>query len=288
MVREIPSQRQLIREFSITPRKSLGQNFIVEEGVLNKIADMCHCGKDETVVEIGAGLGGLTSRLAFQAKEVLGIEKDKRLSHLLKTRIIRQNNIKIIQQDALHFNYETAAAIAGGRIKVVGNLPYVIASRLTIKLLRTKRCIEEMILMYQKEVADRFTSLPGSKNYGFLTLIAGLYADIEPLLSVGREVFFPRPKVESALVRFKLLSEPREYLINERFFAMVVKAAFSQRRKKLRNALALKNDHLSPDIIEKVCAEIDVDPNRRGETLSLQEFALLSNQLFYLLNPNED
>jgi len=286
MVITVPSQRQLLKKFSLRPRKSLGQNFIIDEEILNKIVEMCYCHKDETVIEIGAGLGGLTSRLAVQAKMVLAIEKDKKLSQLLKTKIIKQNNIKIIQQDALHFDYETAASIAGGPLKVVGNLPYVIASRLTIKLLKTKKCIKEMILMYQKEVANRLTSQPGNKNYGFLTIIANLYADIEPLFSLGKEVFYPRPKVESALVRFKVLSQPREYLINERYFFMLVKSAFSQRRKKLRNALSPKSSHLSSDIIERVCREMDLDPGRRGETLSLKEFALLSNNLFSFLNLN--
>lgn len=281
----IPSQMKLIKAFSIRPRKSLGQNFIIKEEILDKIVELCHLQKDDTVVEIGAGLGGLTSRLAARVDTVLAIEKDWKLANLLRTKIIKQKRVKVIHQDALLFDYQLAASNAGRPIKVVGNLPYNIASPLTIELLKKRNCIEKMVLMYQKEVADRLTALPGNKKYGFFTIIVNNYADVEPFLSIGKEAFYPRPKVESALISFKPLPCPREKLENEKYFTMVVKSAFSQRRKKLRNALkSTEGADLSSDFIETICSETGIDPNRRGETLTLKEFARLSNHLFFALS----
>jgi 16S rRNA (adenine1518-N6/adenine1519-N6)-dimethyltransferase len=279
---------KLIKVFSIRPRKRLGQNFIIKEEILDKIVELCHFQKDDTVVEIGAGLGGLTSRLAARVDTVLAIEKDWKLANLLRTKIIKQKGVKIIHQDALLFDYQLAASNAGRPIKVVGNLPYNIASPLTIELLKKRNCIEKMVLMYQKEVADRLTAIPGNKKYGFLTIIATLYADVMPSLSVGKDAFYPRPRVESTLISFKPLPCLREKLENEKYFTMVVKSAFSQRRKKLRNALkSTEGADLSSDFIEMICRETGIDPNRRGETLTLKEFARLSNHLFFALSKRE-
>lgn len=277
------SQLHLVKRFLIRPRKRLGQHFIIKEEILDRIVELCHFQKNDVVVEIGAGLGGLTTRLAACAETVLAIEKDGELANLLKTKIIKQKNVTIVHQDALYFDYQLASSKGGRLLKVVGNLPYNIASLLTIELLK-KKCIEAMFLMFQKEVAERITASPGTKEYGFLTIMANLYAEVAPLLFVGKEAFYPPPKVESALIHFKLLSQPREALKNETFFVMVVKSAFAQRRKKLRNALkTLKGADVPSSEIEKICSETGIDPNRRGETLTVKEFALLSNHLFSTL-----
>ena len=284
MRNSIPSQMKLIKELSIHPRRSLGQHFLIDEKILDQIVRLGNFQKDDIVVEIGPGLGGMTTRLATEVEMVLAIEKDRKLVNLLRTQIIKEKRVKIIHQDAFHFDYQLAAIKTGRPLKIIGNLPFNIASPLTIELLNKGKCIEEMMFMYQKEVAERIMALPGSKNYGFLTVMANLYADIKPILLVGKEAFYPQPKVESMVINFKLLPNLREELENEKFFIMVVKSAFGQRRKKLRNALrSLKIGDLSAEFIESVCNEVNIDPNRRGETLNLKEFALLSNHLFSVL-----
>jgi len=276
---EIISQRKLIKDFSILPRKNMGQNFIVQEEILNRIVECCGFTKEDIVVEIGAGLGGLTCRLAEQVKRVFAIEKDGKLATLLRTKIIRKSNVKIIHQDALRFDYQRAANEAGQALNVVGNLPFYIASLLTIELLKKGDHISGMVLMYQKEVAERITAQPGNKNYGFLTLMANLYADSVVVLSVGKEAFYPRPKVESKVIKFNLLPFPREPLEDEKFFAVFVKTLFSQRRKTLKNAIKAIGT-FSSEFIERLFTEGTIDPNKRPETLTLREFVFLSNQLF--------
>ena len=278
------SQMELIKKYLIHPRKGLGQHFLIKEEILDKIIKLCHFQKDDIVVEIGPGLGALTNRVETRVQMVLAIEKDWKLANLLGTQILNKKRVKVIHQDAFSFDYQLAALRTGRPLKVIGNLPFNIAAPLTVELLKKGNCIEEMVLMYQKEVAERITALPGGKKYGFLTIAANLYADIRSNFLVGKEAFFPRPKVESSVLSFKVLPHPREKLANRRYFATVVKSAFSQRRKKLRNALkSLQGGELSSEFIEMVCNEIGIDPNRRGETLSLKEFALLSNRLFFMI-----
>jgi 16S rRNA (adenine1518-N6/adenine1519-N6)-dimethyltransferase len=278
----LDSQHNLIRKFVVKPKKTLGQHFVIQEEILDRIVECCGIERGDTVVEIGAGLGGLTRRLAACAQTVLALEKDWRLANLLKTEIITDNNVKVIHQDAFEFDYQLASSIAGRSLKVVGNLPYNIASRLTIELLR-KGCIEEMCLMFQKEVADRITAAPGGKDYGFFTIIGNLYAEVEHVFDIQETAFYPRPKVQSSLIRFRIPPSLREPVDNEKYFASVVKIALSQRRKKLRNALKTLN--VSADDIERVCSEINVDSNRRSEALTVKEFAMLSNRLLSVLPP---
>jgi len=248
--------------------------------MLDKIVHLCQLQKDDTVVEIGPGLGGLTTRLAERVKTVLAIEKDGKLANLLRNQIVKQKNIKVIHQDAFYFDYQLAASQSGCPLKVVGNLPYNIASPLTIELLKKRGCIESLVCMYQQEVGRRITASADTKDYGILTVFVNLYADTAQLLLVGKEAFYPQPKVDSAIISFSLLPNPRESLENEQYFVTVVKSAFSQRRKKLRNALRTCGpSDLSPEFIEMVCRETGIDPNRRGETLTVKEFARLANHL---------
>ncbi|HAX99245.1 MAG TPA: ribosomal RNA small subunit methyltransferase A [Candidatus Atribacteria bacterium] len=278
---------KLIKDFSVHPRKKMGQHFIVKNEVLTSIVSLGNFQKEDIVVEIGAGLGGLTTLLAERARIVLAIEKDGNLVNLLRTKIIKNKNVKIIHQDALNFDYYKAATEEGKLLKVVGNLPYNIASLLTIELLKKGEAISSMLLMYQKEVAERIIAQPGNKNYGFLTLMANLYSDSEEILSVGRESFYPRPKIESKLIKFNLLPSPREKLEDVIFFTFVIKTLFSQRRKKLRNSIKpLLGNTISGKIIENLFEDGGIDPNQRPETLTLKEFSFLCNQLFINLNPN--
>ena len=279
---EIIPQRKLIKDFSILPRKNMGQNFIILEEILDHIVECCSFSKEDVVVEIGAGLGGLTCRLSEKVKRVFAIEKDGKLANLLRTNILRKNNVTIIHQDALHFDYLKAADEAGQALVVVGNLPFYIASLLTIELLKKGNHISRMVLMYQQEVAERITAQPGNKNYGFLTLMANLYSDSVVVLSVGKEAFYPRPKVESKVIKFNLLPFLREPIEDENFFKVFVKTLFSQRRKTLKNAMK-STGTFSSEFFERLFMEGAINPMRRPETLTLKEFVFLSNKLFLRL-----
>jgi 16S rRNA (adenine1518-N6/adenine1519-N6)-dimethyltransferase len=276
---QIIPQRTLIKDLKILPRKNMGQNFIIQEQVLDHIVEFCDLTQDDVVIEIGAGLGGLTCRLAEQVKRVFAIEKDGKLATLLRTKIIRKSNVTIVHQDALRFDYVRAAEEAGQSLKVVGNLPFYIASLLTIELLKKGKYISQMLLMYQKEVAERITAQPGNKNYGFLTLMANLYADAVVALSVGKEAFYPRPKVDSKVIKFNLLPFVREPLEDEKFFTAFVKTLFSQRRKTLKNAIRAVGT-FPPEFVERLFTEGAIDPIKRPETITLKEFVFLSNQSF--------
>jgi 16S rRNA (adenine1518-N6/adenine1519-N6)-dimethyltransferase len=276
---QIIPQRKLIKDFSILPRKNMGQNFIIQEEILEQIVACCDFSKDDVVIEIGAGLGGLTCRLAEKVKQVFAIEKDGKLANLLRTKIIRKSNVTIVHQDALCFDYTRVFEDVGKPYKVVGNLPFYIASLLTIELLKKGKYISHMLLMYQKEVAERITAQPGNKHYGFLTLMANLYTDAFPVVSVGKKAFYPQPKVDSEVVKFDLLPVPREPIEDENFFASFIKTLFSQRRKTLKNAIkSAGNFH--PEFIARIFVEGGIDPKNRPETLTLKEFAFLANKLF--------
>ncbi|HNR14516.1 MAG TPA: 16S rRNA (adenine(1518)-N(6)/adenine(1519)-N(6))-dimethyltransferase RsmA [Thermodesulfobacteriota bacterium] len=289
MMKVYPSQLQLIKHYGIRPKKSLGQNFIIRNDILDQIVGFCELDGSEWVVEIGAGLGGLTVRLADSAAMVLALEKDKQLAQVLENEIGRNKRIKIIRHDALLFDYHYAASTAGTRLVVAGNLPYNVASRLTVELIARRECFSRMVFMYQQEVAERIMALPGTKDYGVLTLLCNLHTDVHQLLSIGKDAFYPRPKVESTLLRFTFLPSSRVPVENEGYFTAVVKAAFSQRRKKLKNALRkVAGMELSSDVVEAGCIAAGVDPGRRGETLDLREFALLANQLVRLVGEMKD
>ena len=253
--------------------------------MLDSIVDRCDLKQTDYVVEIGAGLGGLTCRLQDRAQGVFAIEKDRRLAHFLKTQMVKSKATKVIHQDAFLFDFERAASVAGSPLVVVGNLPYSVASRLTLDLVRKHLVIKKMVLMYQKEVGERITALPGTKAYGFLTVVCNLHADITIFLEVGKNAFFPKPKVDSQVLGFTVLPVPRFKVENEQYFLNVVKSAFAQRRKKLRNALkTIKGMPVPTDIIDVTLEKENLDPNRRGETLSVEEFCRLANGLFAGMN----
>ncbi|MCX8011952.1 MAG: 16S rRNA (adenine(1518)-N(6)/adenine(1519)-N(6))-dimethyltransferase RsmA [Desulfobacterota bacterium] len=273
---EVVTQKKLIRDFLVKPQKNLGQHFIIHEQLFDKIIENSNLASDDVVVEIGAGLGGLTTRLAKKVKVVFAIEKDGNLVNLLKSKIIKNENIKIIHQDALLFDYQQVAKETGKSLKIIGNLPFFIASPITFKLLRKRDFIECMVFMYQKEVAERILATPGGKDYGFLTVVANFYADLKPIISVAKEAFFPQPKVDSKVIKFQLLPSPRLAVENENFFLTVVKTLFSQRRKKLRNAI---RPLLGIRSVESFFHQVAIDPNQRPEMLAVEKFVALSNCL---------
>ncbi|MFH1625797.1 MAG: 16S rRNA (adenine(1518)-N(6)/adenine(1519)-N(6))-dimethyltransferase RsmA [Pseudomonadota bacterium] len=269
-----------LRKYKIRPKKWLGQNFLLDENVLEQITILCDLKRDEVVVEIGAGLGALTTRLAPRVSKVLAIELDKTLASLLKNEIIKDGNVKVVNQDILKLNFPEVAELYGGKLKVVGNIPYSISAPLVFKLIDCRAFLSVGVLMFQKEVADRIVANPGTKNYGILSVFSQVSAVVSKELVVPREYFYPEPRVDSAVVKFLFSETPLVEIKNEKIFKSVVKASFAQRRKTLRNALKNSASLNIPfsDILSGVKA-CGIDPQRRGETLGLEEFRELSNCL---------
>jgi len=268
--------KQQLKNLKYLPRKRLGQNFLVDSSMLKRIVDIAQINEKDVVVEIGAGLGGLTSYLAKMAREVIALEVDRRLYNYLKENYGDIDNLHILRENALKFDFGQVAQEYQSQIKIVANLPYSISSHMVFKLLEARRFISRMVLMLQKEVAERIVATPGKKDYGVLSILTQLYADVSLKLILPPKSFYPRPKVDSAVVEFKVLSQPRIELKDEDCFKKVVKAAFSRRRKTIGNALQALPGFSREEILS-VFDELKIDPRRRGETLSLEEWGRLSN-----------
>lgn len=283
-------------------KHSLGQNFITDEFLLEDIADESGITKDDFVLEIGPGNGALTRCLCDRAKHVVIVEIDKSLIPLLKSNLKDYNNVSIINADFLNYDfkniineflnvahtvrdYDTIGAMHrepirpdGIRpIKVVANLPYYITSPIIQNLLQNPH-ISEMTLMVQKEVAERIVAVPGTKDFGVLTLACNYFADTEMIMIVSKECFFPKPKVDSAVVHFK--KHPISYDNYEKLFRLI-KASFAQRRKKLLNSLT--NAGYDKEIISTAFAKLNFDENVRAENLSLEDYKNLLNLIKNIL-----
>ena len=269
-----------LKNYKIRPNKKLGQNFLVDDKVLEEIVALYDLKKDEVVVEIGAGLGALTTRLAPRVRKVLAIEIDKALVGLLKDEIVKDKNVEVITQDVLLFDFPEVAKLYGGKLKVLGNIPYSISAPLLFKLLEYKNSLSMAILMFQNEVADRIVANPGTKDYGVLSVFSQISAAVSKELLIPRYSFYPQPKVDSAVVRFVFSDSFIIGIKDERIFKSVVRASFAQRRKTLKNTLknTLNLDIPFSDVLNAVKA-CGIDPERRGETLSLKEFKDLANCL---------
>lgn len=256
------------------PSKRFGQHFLRSGELLERIADAAQICEKDSVLEIGAGLGDLTLHLARRAKEVLALELDKRLFEILEQRATAASNIRILHQDALRFPLPDGLKEMGRPRKVVANLPYNVGTRILMRLAAHPSEIDLMALMFQKEVAERITAQAGSKAYGSLSVLLALNWDCRMVFKVAPGAFRPSPKVESALVVLTPLERARADVGDPGIFQALVRAAFSQRRKTLLNAL---HGWLGGDR-ERVLGLLhwaDVQPCRRAETLTLEEFARL-------------
>lgn len=256
----------IMQKYKITPNKNLGQNFLIDEEALNKIAS--NLSKDDTVIEIGPGLGTLTALLVERAKKVIVVEIDKRMIEILKDRFKLYENIEIINEDILKLDIDTVAPKA----KVVANLPYYITTQIITKIIKSP--IKDITILIQKEVAERICALPGSKQAGAITYFINYYANSTIVDTVSKESFIPNPKVESAIVRIEKLNNPRVKVDNEEIFFKLIKENFTKRRKNILNSLS--------NIIEKnklveILNKLNISEKTRGEELSLHQFAQISN-----------
>ena len=271
--------REQLADRGLRPRRARGQHFLVDPGARDSIVEAAGIGPDRTVLEVGPGTGILTAALLARGATVLAIELDRGLAGLLRETLGSHPRFTLWVGDILHFDFAAHLGThpARGRIRVVANIPYSITSPLVLRLLRGRTWFDALFLTVQREVAARLSAAPGSKAYGALTLACRYRAEAYPLLTIPRTAFDPVPEVESTLVRFDLLEAPRVSVGSETRLFRVIRAAFGQRRKTLRNALRGAGWAEAP--LDAGLARAGLLGSRRGETLSLEEFGRLSDAL---------
>jgi 16S rRNA (adenine1518-N6/adenine1519-N6)-dimethyltransferase len=261
-------------------KKRFGQNFLTDRHVLRRIAEAVGTGAGDRVLEIGPGKGALTELLAASGASVLAVEIDRDLVPFLRRKFATAENVEIVENDILETDLPALLLPRGERWKVAANLPYNISSQVLFAFLDNVPLFSELTLMLQKEVAERIASPPGSRDYGILSVLCRLHFDVSVLFTVRPGSFHPVPKVDSAILRLVSLPSPRFDVGDEALFRRIVKGAFGTRRKTLRNSLrgaGIVSDDAS---LDDLLARTGIDGGRRGETLSLEEYALLSRTLF--------
>jgi len=275
-----PTAGALLSRHGLRAKKSWGQNFLVDERAYREIVTAADLDRDRWAIEIGAGLGTLTYRLAERAGRVVAVERDRELCALLRTELGAPIEglcpIELCEANALTFDYAAVAARAGGKLAVIGNLPYQIASQILFRLLETPAAFTRIVVMLQKEMADRIVSPPGQGAYGALSVMLQQAGRVRIVCRVRAGGFLPPPRVDSAVVELVPYEGGRAPLTDAARFSRVVHAAFQMRRKTLRNALGLLADK---EALARAFAAAGIDPQRRGETLSVEEFAALSEAL---------
>jgi len=281
--------RETIRRFNIKPTKSLGQNFLQDESVVNKIVNSADISDNDIVVEIGPGTGAMTFQLAKHAEFVAAVEIDRRLIPVLNETLGHFSNVSVINMDILDIDLKNGVINGLGlgdrinserHVKVVANLPYYITTPIIMKFLEETSDVDTMVFMVQKEVADRMTAKSGGKDYGALSVAVQYYSKPEKLFNVPPHCFIPQPEVESTVIKLSRYEKPPVDLEDKDVFFKVVKAAFAQRRKTLVNALYNSPYfNKSKDELKDILEGLGIKENQRGETLSITQFAQLANTL---------
>ncbi len=257
--------------------KSLGQNFLTDKHIIDKIIDATDITEEDLVIEIGPGIGVLTYEAAQQAKKVIAVEIDKNLIPILQDTLGEFDNVEIINQDVLKTDLNQIIKDTGCRkAKIIGNLPYYITTPIIMGILEKNTQADSITIMMQKEVADRIKAGPGSKTYGALSVAVQYYCQVETVAIVPKEVFFPAPKVDSAVLRLDIRKEKPVELIDETMFFKCIRAGFGQRRKTLSNSL-MGIGEVTKEQIKDCLGRLGIDEKRRAETLSLEEFAQIAN-----------
>jgi 16S rRNA (adenine1518-N6/adenine1519-N6)-dimethyltransferase len=277
--------KDILKKYGFSFKKSLGQNFLIDTNILKKIVSFANLTEDSGAIEIGPGIGALTEQLARTSKKVVAFEIDQRLLPILNDTLSPYPNVKIIHNDVLEA--DVAEVIREefndmDDIMVVANLPYYVTTPIIMKLLEEHLPIRGIVCMLQKEVADRISARPGTKDYGSLSIAVQYYTEAETVMIVPKTVFVPQPNVDSAVIRLTRREHPAVSVTDETFFFQVTRASFAQRRKTLLNNLTSQlpeGKQKKEDILQALSAS-GIDPARRGETLSLEEFGRLSEELY--------
>ncbi|WP_238357850.1 16S rRNA (adenine(1518)-N(6)/adenine(1519)-N(6))-dimethyltransferase RsmA [Cohnella zeiphila] len=274
--------KDIIRKHGFTFKKSLGQNFLVDQNILDKIVEAADLGPSRGALEIGPGIGALTERLAREAGRVAALEIDPRLLPILRDVLADYNNVNIVHADVLKTDLHRLwqEQFSGcERVSVVANLPYYVTTPIIMKLLEERLPLDAIVVMVQKEVAERMAASPGGKEYGTLSIAVQYYCEPELVCSVPSGAFIPAPNVDSAVIRLKRRPEPAVRVSDEASFFRVVHASFAQRRKTLSNNLAALAGKDRKAELAGLLESCGIKPERRGETLSLEEYARLTEAL---------
>ena len=274
--------REIKDKYGFRLSKSLGQNFLTDKNIIDEIIESAQIGPEDLVMEIGPGIGVITMEAEEKEKKVIAVEIDKNLIPILKETLKDYDNVEIINKDIL--KTDVNGLIDGCKekfagVKILGNLPYYITTPIIMKLLEDGVKADSITIMMQKEVADRIKALPGTKAYGALSVAVQYYCTAEAVVNVPKEVFMPQPKVDSTVLRLCIRKEKPVILEDRDMFFRCVKAGFGQRRKTLLNSL-MGIDNITKDIVRDALEKAGIDPSRRAETLNLEEFAKLSNEVF--------
>lgn len=270
--------KEVVQKHNFKFSKSLGQNFLIDTNVIDRILEGARVKEGDYVIEVGPGIGTLTKEMGRTAEKVVAIEIDKTLIPILEETLSDFPNIEVINQDILKVDVQELVKekLNGGPVKLVANLPYYITTPIVMKFLEEDIPVTDIVVMVQKEVADRMNAQPNSKDYGALSVAVQYYCDTEIVAKAPRHMFMPQPNVDSTVIGLHVREEKKYNVDNEDVFFKTVKASFGQRRKTLLNSLGGLG-FLSKDQIREALQEANIDEKRRGETLSIEEFALLSN-----------
>ena len=277
----LTKSKSMKREYGFRPKKSLGQHFLKDDGVVREIIDRARFDPTDRVLEIGPGLGVLTLLLAREVHHVIAVEKDSRLTDILNRSLSAQKieNVLLINEDILKLDFSHIPSLNEGNLKVIGNLPYNISSPILEKLVENRHIVNRAVLMLQSELADRLVANPGTKAFGAMTVFIQYHAHVSPLLHVQKEAFHPRPKVDSMVLEMDFQRPFPERTGDDVKFRRVVKGAFAQRRKTLLNSLTNTLVSYSREEILSALEKCDIDPKRRAETLSIHDFLRLTSAL---------
>ena len=280
--------KEVVNKHNFKFSKSLGQNFLIDDNVIDRILEGARLSETDKIIEVGPGIGTLTREMGKVAENVVSIEIDKTLIPILKETLADLDNVEVVNEDILKVDVQglIKEKLNGGPVKLVANLPYYITTPIVMKFLEEDIPVTDIVVMVQKEVADRMNAQPSTKDYGALSVAVQYYCDTEIVAKAPRHMFMPQPNVDSTVIGLHVREEKKYNVDNEDIFFKTVKASFGQRRKTLLNSLGGLG-FLRKDQIKVALQEANIDEKRRGETLSIEEFASLSNAVNKIHNENK-